>query len=253
VPCAPPSNITEAERNALATTSLLEGGRSFHCRVSSVDGISMGMIQWNLAAGTLQQKLALFDQRTRGGLQKYFGADTQLVRDLVRMRGSRELNRQAVAKARSENLHGRWKSILEQLCADPDFCTIQQEDIRNRLCSAWEGVSVVGLASVRGLCMMFDINTGDGLSRAKMRLLRQGLDAEQTRLDRALAEADKLSLLADLAANRLTQYREERRARRKNLAGIPTLYRGDRRWAERINSAVPNLDRALTAADRSVC
>jgi peptidoglycan hydrolase-like protein with peptidoglycan-binding domain len=62
VACPPPTGFNEAEITALKITTRFENNKEFGCRVSQVDGISMGMIQWNLKAGTLQKMLKDFDQ-----------------------------------------------------------------------------------------------------------------------------------------------------------------------------------------------
>src|SRR5215217_5911591 len=51
--CSPP-DLPAPQRTAVAVTSYFETGTPFGCAVSRTDGISMGMLQWNLLAGTLQ-------------------------------------------------------------------------------------------------------------------------------------------------------------------------------------------------------
>ncbi len=250
-PCGPSPTLSNAERDALAATSTLEGGKPFHCLVSKTDGISMGAIQWNLKAGTLQTILNKFESRT-GRLATFFGADTPRLKRLIDLKQTPKNN--AVAEAKDERLAERWRDPLTRVCGDPDFCALQQEDIAGRICTAWNSFVPLGLTTVRGLCMVHDIAVGDG--GGALRTVRERALASAGWF--GLSEAAKLERLANIAADRLSTYREERRARRKNLANIPTPYRGSpgtrpKSWADIINKAVPNLDRALTTAERTAC
>src|SRR5262249_39419855 len=143
----------------LAVTSTLEGGRPFHCAVSATDGISMGSMQWNLKAGTLQKMLNNFEKGT-GRLAAFFGQDIDRVRRLINTSITPPAT--AVAQAKAEGLAARWRSPLSGICADPFGCTLQQRDIASRLCTAWGAFTGLGLGTVRGLSMCFDIQNGDG-------------------------------------------------------------------------------------------
>jgi peptidoglycan hydrolase-like protein with peptidoglycan-binding domain len=252
-PCGPSPSLSAAEGDVLAATSTLEGGRPFHCAVSATDGISMGSMQWNLKAGTLQKMINDFETGT-GRLATFFAGDIDRLRRLIDLAVTSKAN--AVAQATAEGLAARWRGPLTALCADPFFCTLQQRDIASRLCTAWNAFTALGLSTVRGLSMSYDIQNGDGsgaLATVRSRALASpGWSS--------LSEAAKLERLANLAADRISSptLGPERRARRLNLANIRTLYRGSpatpgKSWADKINVAVPNLDRALTLNQRTVC
>ena len=252
-PCGPSPTLSAAERDVIAATSTLEGGRPFHCAVSATDGISMGSMQWNLKAGTLQKMLNDFENGT-GRLAAFFGTEIDRVRALIDTAATPLAD--AVAQAKAEKLAVRWRAPLSGICADPFGCTLQQRDIASRLCTAWNSFTPLGLGTVRGLSMTFDIQNGDGsgaLATVKARALKSvGWSS--------LSEADRLQRLANLAADRLgdPKQREERRARRMNLANVRTPYRGSpatpgKSWADIINTAAPNLDRALTTNEKTVC
>jgi peptidoglycan hydrolase-like protein with peptidoglycan-binding domain len=251
VPCGPSPTLSAAERDVLSVTSTLEGGRPFHCAVSAVDGISMGSMQWNLKAGTLQAMLSQFERGT-GRLALFFGADIDRLKRLID-RGQTSLN-DAVAQATAEGLAARWRAPLARLCADPFMCGLQQRDIASRLCTSWDNFTKLSLGTVRGLSMCYDIINGDGggaMAQVRTRVLALPSWASSP-------EAAKLQKLANFAADRLGRLREERRARRLNLANIRTPYRGTpatpgRSYADQINRTVPNLDRPLTVAERTVC
>jgi hypothetical protein len=211
----------------------------------------MGSMQWNLAAGTLQTMLARFEKGT-SRLTSYFGTDTDRLKRLIDRQQTSLAD--AVSQATAEKLAARWHDPLSRLCADPFMCGLQQADIASRLCVAWDNFSSLNLTTVRGLSMCYDIINGDGAGgMASVRARALAMPAWS-----ATSEAEKLVNLANFAADRLSKYREERRARRLNLANVPTPYRGTpatpgRSYADQINRTVPNLDRALTTADKTVC
>ena len=251
VPCGPAASLSQAERDVLAVTSTLEGGKPFHCAVSGVDGISMGSMQWNLKAGTLQNMLTQFEKGA-GRLAAFFGPDTERLKRLIDLKQTPIAD--AVAQATAEGLAARWRTALTQVCADPYFCQLQQRDIASRLCTAWDNLTRLGLGTVRGLSMCYDIINGDGSgAMAKVRVKALAQPAWST-----APESAKLAALANLAADRLGKYREERRARRLNIANIRTLYRkapatAPNSFADQINSTVPGLDRAVSTTERTAC
>lgn len=219
--CPPSAELTAAERTALAVTTRFETGVPYGCVVSAVDGISMGMLQWNLAAGTLQELLAKFASQT-GRLRVFFGAEADRVRQLIALRGSRERHQQAVAQAKAEGLAARWREGLLRLCADPVFCGLLIADIRQRMRHAQEVAQRLGLRTVRGLTMIFDIVVGDGLGKPKEQAFARHLQA----LGQASTEQQKLVAIAEEAARFAgKKLEEERRARRLLIANGRGRYR----------------------------
>jgi hypothetical protein len=222
--CAPPSTFTPPERTAVALTSRLETGRPFACVVSHTDGISMGMLQWNLLAGTLQHLLAEFESRT-GRLREFFGADLMRLTRLIALRATESDRAEAVRQATAEQLARRWDEPLRRLCADPDFCGMLMRDVRQRLDRATTAARRLGLKTTRGLALMFDVVVGDGLSNAKLERFAARLRRRQGELGRSPTEREALMELVDEAVLRLTRWREERRARRLLIANGRGTYR----------------------------
>jgi peptidoglycan hydrolase-like protein with peptidoglycan-binding domain len=235
--CSPP-DLPPPQRTAVAVTSYFETGVPFGCAVSRTDGISMGMLQWNLLAGTLQTMLESFERQTRR-LREFFGADTERVRQLTALRHTAEERRQAVAEAGAEGLADRWRTPLLRLCADADFCALLMRDVNSRMVRARTVARQVGLGSVRGLAMCFDVNVGDGLSDAKARRFVARIAGREAALGRSLSEREKLVEIANEAADRVTKWQAERRARRLVLANGTGRYRGGNWDLDRI---FPTLD-----------
>src|SRR5262249_35026702 len=158
---------TAAERTVLALTTHLGAGRPFACTVSPTDGITVGPARWNLRDGTLQRLLARFECRT-GRLRADFGDDYDELMGLVASRRTPGERAGAVAGAKARRLAARWAVPLLRLFSDPVFSGMAQEDLRARLTAARAAARRLGLATVRGLALLFEIATADGLDAAKV-------------------------------------------------------------------------------------
>lgn len=241
--CRPPQGMSAAEQTALALTTRFETGTPFGCVVSATDGISMGMLQWNLLAGTLQEKLATFEQQT-GRLQQFFGAETERVKRLVALRGSRDLQAQAVREALAEKLANRWRDALLRLCADTQFCALLMADVMRRMKRAREATRQLNLRTIRGLCMLFDVEVGDGYGakNRKLTAFAERIQRRENELGRVLSEQEKLVEIADLAASLAgSKWGAERRARRMLIAKGSGRYRNSE-W--NLDGDFPNLGEA---------
>lgn len=233
VSCPPPPEFSPAERTALALTSRFETGTPHGCVVSRTDGISFGMLQWNLKAGTLQRLLSDFDKRTNR-IQEFFGAETDRLRRLLTLPAN-----QAIQEALDQDLANRWRGSFLRLCADPTFCGMLHASIRNYMQLARTVTTRLGLQTVRGLAMMFDIAVGDWISEPKARAFAERLRKQEAALGRALSEREKLVELAQEAATR-SGLAKDRLPRRLLIANGTGEYRRSTKW--NLNRDFPNLD-----------
>jgi hypothetical protein len=256
VACAAPSTLSVAERLAVSVTTNFETGRPFACRVSRTsdpDGISMGMIQWNLRAKTLQSMLRLFEQRG-GNLATHFGALLPSLRRLLSMpqrtRAEKEAMIAAARQMRSANPSG-WESALLSLCADPVFCRLQVENLLQRMRAAVQATRALGLKTIRGLTMMFDIQVGDGyaarvgdrsVAGQKILLFRNRIAARRAALGRDLTEREKLILIAEEASRFAGRWQQERLARRMVIAQGNGMFR---RIQWNLDQQFPGLDQVF--------
>ena len=258
VRCPPPSNLSVPERTALALTSNFETGTPFGCVVSKPsdpDGISMGMIQWNLRARTLQGMVGTFEKRG-GQLQPYFQDLLPDLRRLLAMPQTAKSDLEAmINEAHRLRLAtpGRWETALLSLCSDPLFCQLQVEDLSRRLKVVWPAVRTLGLKTIRGLCVLFDVQVGDGLAarvsgrvvaNGKVQRFAERLRKREATLGRALTEAERVLEIADEAALFAGKWAAERRARRMLIAVGSGRYRNSN-W--QIDKLFPNLNDALPA------
>jgi hypothetical protein len=98
-------------------------------------------------------------------------------------------------------------------------------DVGSRMVYAQTVARQLGLRTVRGLTMCFDINVGDGLGTAKVAAFPSRISSLESRIGRRLTERERLVEIANEAADRLTNWREERRARRLVIANGTGVYR----------------------------
>ncbi len=224
--CPPTAEMPPTERTVLAVTSRLQTGKPFACTVSAHDGISMGLIRWNLRNGTLQRLLARFENRS-GRLIRFFGADYDRLMGLIALRHSAPQRGRAVAVAFADRLADRWRGPLLSLFSDTTFYSMLMQDVRGRLAAAKGAARRLGLWTVRGLALLFDIAACEGLGRAKIaRLAARLRRLEATR--GPLSEQEKLVAIADESVRRLARHRDERRALRMVIATGSGPARG--RW-----------------------
>ena len=235
--CSPPADTPPTERTVLSVVSRLETGRPFACTVSANDGISMGIVRWNLRDGTLQRLLARFENRT-GRLIRFFGPDYDRLMGLIALRQSPAQRNRAVAAAAAERLADRWRGRLLSLFSDATFDSMIMQDVRGQLAASKGAARRLGLWTVRGLTLMFDIAAREGLSPAKLERFAARLrHFEGTK--GALSEQEKLVAIADESVRRLGRHRDERRARRMVIATGSGPARG--RWLD-LGRDYANLD-----------
>jgi hypothetical protein len=235
--CPPSADMPPTERTVLAVISRLETGKPFACTITADDGISMGTIRWNLRDGTLQRLLARFENRS-GRLIRFFGADYDRLMGLIALRRSAVQRGRAVVAASAERLADRWRGPLLSLLADTTFYSMLMQDVRGRIAAAKGAARRLGLWTVRGLTLMFDITAREGLGPAKIERFAARLRRlEETR--GALSEQEKLVAIADESVRRLTHHRDERRARRMVIATGSGPARG--RWWD-LDRDYANLD-----------
>jgi hypothetical protein len=226
VHCPPPAGVSAADWTVLALTTHLGAGRPFACTVSPTDGITVGPARWNLRDGTLQALLARFEDRT-GRLRAYFRDDYDRLMRVVALRRTPEERDDAVAQATAGRLAERWGVPLLRLFSDPVFYGMAKRDVGARLATARGAAKRLGLSTVRGLALLFEIATADGLDPAKVE--RFGARLRRVGSSRALTEAEALVEVADESVPRGARGQDGRWARRMVIAKGSGMARG-RRW-----------------------
>src|SRR5262249_35907017 len=163
-------------------------------------GLSLGLLQWNIGTGSLQPLLQELDDAT---LDSVFGSDAAAVRAMlgesrtVQLAWARSLNNE------SNKIIEPWAGYFGKLAADPAFQRIQLRHVRPKLESAARHAHELGLKSERGLVLMFDCATQHGNGWLDTHRCH-GCDT-QTRRERIVArgattEDDLLRAIAEVRA-----------------------------------------------------
>jgi hypothetical protein len=231
----PPGSLpgfTPAEEKALRITSTFETGKvlGFGGLTGNFDGqgLSFGLLQWNIGTGGLQPLLQEFARNHPQRFQAVFGPDAPRLRQILGQAHEEQLR-----FARSINdSHNRiiepWKSYFQRLENEPEFQKIQLRSARKRMNRAIQHARNFGLRSERGLALMFDQVTQSGgawltctykpVCKRRARLIEERRGALQQTLGRPLTEHQLLEIIAHVVADTTSpKYQEKVRARKMTI------------------------------------
>lgn len=168
------SGLTSAEQKAVAITSTLETGRrgGFSGLSGNFDGmgISFGLVNWNLGAGSLQPLLRDFARDFPTRFNAVFGPHAKSFEALIRPADAKSLTAQLAFAIREMNVKvgtawqvkEPWKGYFARLAADTEFMKIQVRYVRDLLARADYFCRYFGLKSERAFCFMFDAVSSHG-------------------------------------------------------------------------------------------
>lgn len=182
LPGATFAGLTNAEQKAIAITSSLETGRpgGFDGLTGNFDGmgISFGLVNWNIGAGSLQPLLRDFARDFPARWKAVFGPDADRFLALIGPKDEASTKAQ-LAFAKTEMNEVRkvlkkkklvdawvvkepWATYFHRLAADPEFQKIEVRYVRNLLGHARGYCERFGLKSERAFCFMFDAVSSHG-------------------------------------------------------------------------------------------
>ena len=124
-------------------------------------GISFGVLQWNLGQKTLQPLLQQVIERHPDLCQSIFHENL----DTIRALGSATLEEQLTFARSIQNrgvVNEPWRGILRTLGRTPEFCAIQSDAAAGLYERAGAMCGEYGLTSQRAVALMFDILTQNG-------------------------------------------------------------------------------------------
>lgn len=170
--------LTVAEQKALAITSTLETGRrgGFYGLTGNFDGmgLSFGLLNWNLGAGSLQPLLRDFLRRFPARWKAVFGDDAarfaQVIadeRDGAKQAQTafaiREMNQRSQQQGKTSwTINPRWTAHFRRLSEDVEFQAIQVAVARGLFDRAEYFCRYFSLISERAFCFMFDAVSSHG-------------------------------------------------------------------------------------------
>ncbi len=222
--------LSPAEEKALRITNYFETGNrgalGFERLAGNFDGqgISFGVMQWNIGSGTLQPLLLELARKHPDRFDAVFGPHAAPLRALLERGVKAEQLRWAVSiDAGGRAVVEPWKTYFQRLGADPAFQAVQLRRIRTEMDQAIALARKYGLRTERGLAFMFDVVTqhGPGWDRVKGRgsEIERRRSEEERRRGGPLGERELLLLIAAVIAESVNpKWREVVRQRRLAIA-----------------------------------
>jgi penicillin-insensitive murein endopeptidase/putative peptidoglycan binding protein len=226
------------EINALRLTTTFENGRPLEFGGLTGDfdgcGCSFGLLQWNIGSESLQPLLAEFARERLDRFTDVFGADAAAVTAVLQMKKqpqedsctSKPVNvlqttHPALAWAKSINdysrrtpaIVGSWAEHFRRLAGDPAFRAIEARWARRVIDRAEGNARDLGLKTERGLALMVDCVTQNGMGwldhrRRRGEVSRRELIAQrrqevESNLGRQVAEPQFMEIIAKVVASTL--------------------------------------------------
>lgn len=184
-------------------------------------GISFGVLQWNLGQGTLQQLLTRLDEEHTGVLDGAFGSGAADLRDILRKDKASQLNwARQIQTGNRRSLAEPWRSRFKALGQTAECQDAQVRAAENLFARAKRLCDEYGLWSQRAAALMFDIVVQNGSIRDRTRtqILREFPQAEAG-LDVIGKEIARMKVIANRRAeDSRPQYVEDVRRRKLTIA-----------------------------------
>ena len=239
--------LSPSELKAVRITSTFETGRAggFGGLTGNFDGqgLSFGLMNFTVRAGSLIPLLQEFINRFPARFAAAFGKDAARFREIVfavkpdpknPKKKIRDVERQMQfvntqmnlipRKARGNRIVEPWKTYFGRLENDPEFRKIQVKAVRRALAAARRWCARFGLKTERGFVFMFDLVSSHGgawLDAPKFKGRRIALLEKMSAAKKAargtenLSELDKMEVIANMIADAsLPEWREKARTRK---------------------------------------
>lgn len=238
--------LSPSELKAVRITSTFETGRpgSFGGLTGNFDGqgLSFGLLNFTIKAGSLIPLLQEFINKHPARYATIFKSDAQRFRDMIfatvpspknpkiRVRDidrqmqfvNTEMN-QVPGKAKGNRIIEPWKTYFSGLENDPEFRKIQVKAVCKAIAQARRWFNYFGFKTERGFAFMFDLVSSHGAAwldakkfkGQRVALLQQMIQANKTKLNRALTELETMEVIANMIADvSLKEWREKVRIRK---------------------------------------
>lgn len=160
-------------------------------------GLSLGIIQWNIGQGSLQPLLNSFVNKHNNQAKEIFGDNyATLVKAL---QGSKQ-DQMKWAKSINDNrnrIKPDWKAQLIAMCNTKEFQEIQNKAMVKTINKAYSIASDFNLKSERGLALAFDIAVQNGgFTKERTKLIQQKIKKGN------LSEQEALKVIAQAAVDK---------------------------------------------------
>lgn len=184
-------------------------------------GLSLGVLQWNFGQGSLQPLLLEMARRHGVLFRELFRPDDAMLLETLSGDRNAQLDfARSIQHPVKHQIYEPWRGRFKALCRTAEFQAIQTRAAEALHQSARRLAGEYGLASQRGIALMFDIKVQNGSISAPTR--QQILaDFEQlaTELPAALREVARMKIIAQRRADAANpRWVEDVRARKLCIA-----------------------------------
>jgi hypothetical protein len=165
-------------------------------------GISFGVLQWNIGQGSLQPLLERMDQEHSDVFERAFNQNTAVLRAVLESSHDEQMDwARSIQDRLRHTVAEPWRGQLKTLGRSEEFQAIQVEAAEDHFKTARAWCEAFGVRSQRALALMFDIRTQNG---SIGNLVKAQIFADFARIptDRnGQAEVDKLCIIANRRAD----------------------------------------------------
>lgn len=191
------------ELKALRITSTFETGRplDFASLAGNFDkqGLSFGLLQWNIKSGTLQPLLKDFVSLFPTKFAEIFGDHAESIKNLLFKQSLESQMRLFISINNSTNhIIKPWKSYFAKLGNDPDMQAIQIRAAKTRLLIAAPQMSEFGFKTERAFVFLFDIVTQHGQNWLKSKNRDKMISARFSQLKKNDDEKAIMRVIAEI-------------------------------------------------------
>jgi len=220
----------EALKAATEITASFEGG-SYSAIAGNFDnqGLSFGLVQWNIGQGTLQPLLREMAEKHPEKLREIFGDKTDELLKMLNGTKEEQLDWAKSINTPDNKIENSWKSCFIKLGQTADFQEIQRNHLSKYYDKAFEICNKYGLKSEVGFALAYDIAIQNGSVKSKAHVqIQNEIDKEQKKLGRELTEKEKMQIIANAVADHSTRAKEDVRNRKMTIINQQGTVHGKR-------------------------
>jgi len=193
------------DHRCMALTGAFETGTSppecFCCLSGDFDeqGISFGVLQWNLGQGSLQPLLLELDRKHSEAVDEVFHENARVLREMLRSERREQLDWSRTIQDPRKHLFEPWRGQFKTLGRLEEFQDIEVAAARGLFAQARALCSEFAVSSRRALALMFDIKVQNGSIQP---LVKAQIESDFARLPGSLQGAELEVARLRIVANR---------------------------------------------------
>lgn len=212
----------DAIQKAIKITASFEGSGYANIAGNFDDqGLSIGILQWNIGQGTLQPLLSSFLNNHKSLAQNIFGDHyAALVKAMQGNKNEQMTWAKSINDSRNK-IKSDWKEQLVAMCNTKEFQAIQNKAMDTYIQKAYSLANTFNLTTERGLALVFDIAVQNGgFKQEQINAIKQKIKKGN------LNEAEALKIIAQAAVDKSKQkYQNDVKSRKFTIVnGTGTVH-----------------------------